>query len=116
MPSTHRDFTGDLRAARGENVTFTVNGEQYDAIPDAPAGLFLDFSAVADGTPKEQVQVFLGFFDAVLLPDSRERFAKNMRNGENPITMPILNEVASWLMEVYSGRPPEQSRSSSRKR
>jgi hypothetical protein len=105
----HKDFTSARRAEQGESVTFTLNGESYEAAADAPGGALLDIAAQAgDETANDgaRAMAIATFLDSVLLPDSAERFADRFRDPLNPITLEQAVEVLQWLVgEVYVGRP-----------
>lgn len=112
----HKDFEADRRIDRGETVTFTLNGEGYEAAADAPGGAILDVAATAtdDSLPDGRRAMAIGtFLDAVLLPESAERFADRFRDPTNPITLEQATELLTWLVEeVYVGRPTARSRPS----
>jgi hypothetical protein len=104
----HKDFQSARRAHTGEAITFTVNNQTYEAIPDAPAAALLDATALADGSSVEKMRAIGEFLDKVLLPESRERLERAMRSQDATwnVTLEDAIEVVRWLVsEVYVGRP-----------
>jgi len=109
----HRDFEQARRVDTGEVVTFTLNGEEYSAWPDAPGGLILDLAKASmdtEATNAAQVAAAAAFLEATLVPESAERFAAAMRDPANPITFDQAAAVMEWLLEeAYTARPTEPS-------
>lgn len=52
-------------------------------------------------------EAFITLLKAVILDDEWVKFDKLVR--ENDVTLEILSEIASWLLEAYSNRPTEPS-------
>ena len=88
---------------RNEAFTFDVDGEEFTAVGRAPAGPLLDVAAARD--TETRVRTMMDFLDAVLVPDSAERFARRLRDPVDPIDATTLMEVAEYLIERYSRRP-----------
>jgi hypothetical protein len=107
----HREFNTHRRQASGERVTFNIpnadgTADVFDCAADPPGGVMLDVANISEGSRGEQVLAIGRLLDGVLLPDSRDRFEKRMRDPLNPITLDDAIDVVSWLaQEVYSGRP-----------
>jgi len=119
--------------AAKEPIRFEIDDEMFEAAPQIGASILQDMIEAAnlqstlsvnpDGLNKEAMFKVaealstvsgkaMNFLDAVLLPESRDRFAVKMRATENPITIEMAFEVWRWLMEQYGSRPTGPSLSS----
>lgn len=85
-----------------EPVTFMIDEDEFEAIPSnrLPAGsLAKYFAAVSDSKIFEAQELF---FKAVLTDESYKRFEERINSMENPITIGVMGDIASWLLgEVY---------------
>lgn len=107
----HRSFSP---APGGEPVTFDFgDGEEFVAVPRAPAALFLDMADIATRSAGERVHAVAEFLDLVVTPESRERLTVRMRDPLRPVDLEQLVDVVKWLIEVYAGRPTEPDSPSS---
>ena len=148
------DFTHLREARAGKAIAIPLNGTTYHAIPDPPADLVLEAvageSAVdpdmarrweADPTSLTNAEAIavaaagrqerrkrMRFLDAVLEPDSAERWARNMAplpDDPKPtpaqrkkwqaehITFEQAQAVYQHLLSMYSGGRPTEAPSSS---
>lgn len=85
-------------------ITFDVDGEEFESIPAdrLPAGaLAVYFKNINEGN------LFVAhdsFFNTVLTEDSYKRFSERLNSKEDPITVQVLGEIASWLLgDEYMG-------------
>lgn len=113
----HKVFETQRRASSGERVTFEIpagSGQIYEAIPDAPGGVFLDTAKLQSGG-FSSIAAIGDFFETVLLPESRDRFEKALRSPDPTVMIGLDDaaEILRWLMsEVYIGRPTAPASSS----
>lgn len=107
-----KDFTLDA-----PEIKFRIAGENFDASPALSATLLQTVSDVVDSftddkdtTMMEKLNGLINFCDAILIGDSKERFAKIAPTLDlNRQIMPLLY----WLLEAYGLRPTEVSSDSS---
>ena len=118
--SVNGDQAPDLGAdfAFRHPIPFKIHGEIFHGVPDLPAGMLFDmasmFSDVKGGSGiGTQFETLDRFFQLLLVPESYERFKERMRDPERPITIGIMMAVMRYLIEQMTGRPTEQSSSSS---
>lgn len=93
-----------------EGTPFEIDGDVFVARPaaDLPGGILLDLAATMTGDTSEQTLAMFSFLRLALEPESVALLEKRLRDPERPIPIPMVGEVATWLMEeVYSGRPTE---------
>lgn len=105
-------------------IEFELLDQVLYATPQVPGVVLLDFIAVASDIEEEDVEnedaekgaevvsKIMPFFKAVLLPDSYKTFLKLTMSQENIIELPDLLEIFSWLMEKYTNRPLDGSKTS----
>lgn len=112
MPTT-RDFSKPRK-----RLTFTIDGEQFEAASVLPGDVYAEFVTQYSGTGEkqtyqqqhDQLKTALGL---ALLPESWERFSKRLKDKTNPIDDDQLSEVILWLLEEYGMRPTQPSQLSS---
>lgn len=97
--------------AISEPVTFSIDEDEFEAIPAnrLPAGVLVKyFEAVNESKIFEAQELF---FKAVLTEVSYKLFNDRLNSVENPITITVMGEIATWfLSEVYlSGEVTEES-------
>lgn len=87
-----------------EPITFNVDEEEFEAIPAdrLPAGALADyFQHINEGN---LFKAHDSFFETVLTEDSYKRFNDRLHSKENPITVQVLGDIASWLLgDEYMG-------------
>ena len=94
-----------------EPITFSVDGDEFEAIPAdrLPAGaLATYFSHIQAG---DLFKAHDAFFETVLTEDSYARFNERLNSKENPITVSVLGDIASWLLgdEYMGGKATEEA-------
>lgn len=101
MTSTrHRSFSTTVDK---EPITFDVDGEEFTAVPDLPGGVLLD---IAQTLMKRDFSIegLNSFFNAAIVPDDHERFAKMIRKEAGP-GLDVLVDITKFLVEEYTGFP-----------
>lgn len=95
-----------------EPIEFDVNGEVFQAHPRISGWVLLDIaSAVNDDSSSGsgRADAFRRLISQALVPDSIDRFIKVV---SDPVSGPDVNgliEIATWLIDQYTGRPTEPS-------
>lgn len=101
----------EFNRSRAEPVRFSMDGDIFDAVPEIPANLMVDLvdKLTTPATdPSGQFKQALDVLRQLLTPDSRETFERRLSDPANPISLPQLTELTSWLLgEVYGGRPTQ---------
>lgn len=110
---------------------FKLDPDVFECAAKLPAGVVQDVSALRKGVLLIQSQqaagiepdeefverlntTFFGMLDVILLRESAERFAKRMRDPENPIDTEDIQRFIAWVIEAYGGgRPTTPSSDSS---
>lgn len=95
-----------------EPITFDVDGEEFEALPAdrLPAGALADyFQHINDGN---LFKAHDAFFKTVLTDDSYTRFNTRLHSTENPITVNVLGDIASWLLgdEYMGGKASDEDK------
>jgi hypothetical protein len=109
-----KDFTLDA-----PEIKFAIAGENFDASPALSAVLLQQISDIVDVFTDsddktlsmiDKINKLIEFCDAILIGDSKERFAKIAPGLDlQRQIMPLLY----WLLEAYGIRPTEVSSDSS---
>jgi hypothetical protein len=102
-----RDFT----AAR-KSIRFRIDSDIFDAVPDIPAQVLLDFALEmehAGESPQQAIQAMTRVVGILLTRPSAELFLARMSDPDNPISAEQLQHIMPWLMEQYGMRPTEPS-------
>lgn len=97
---------------RVEPIPFEVNGELFHAHPRISGWVLLDIAGAINDESSSgsgRADAFRRLISQALLPDSIDRFIKVV---SDPATGPDVNglvEIATWLIDQYTGRPTEPS-------
>lgn len=102
-----RDFS-----RKRENITFTIDGEVFEAVPALPGDVLAEFAVRFTGTEDtDDLSVRLSQWKAalelVLQPESYARFTARMKDPERPIELEQSSEIIVWLLEQYGMRPTQ---------
>lgn len=109
----HKDFGAPLKMSDFEPVTFTICGEEFTCHPAVQGSVLLKFIAGADSNNGGRAaEAMRWFFAQVMSEDEVQRFYDLIDGDEYVIDMQQLAEISSWLVETYSARPTEPSKSS----
>lgn len=93
---TTKDFTTPVTEA----ITFTIDGEEFSALPASklPSGTVIKYLNNSTASPIESL---LDFLTVVLDEDSSKRFEERVEGTDNPIPFGLLSEIASWIVGEY---------------
>lgn len=99
---------------RSDPVQFSMDGDTFEAVPEIPAYVLAElverFSTATTTDAAAQFKQMLSVIRQLLVPDSRDLFERRLSDGANPISLPQLQELITWLMgEVYGARPTPPS-------
>lgn len=108
-----RDFGSGSKIT--EPLSFKLYDEEFHCKPALQGKVLLDMVSTANSTDTAvAADLIETFFANALVPESLERFKKLLEDPEKIVTVDILGEITSWLVEQYSGRPtsgPQESAS-----
>lgn len=112
-PPAARDFS-----RKRTRLTFTVDGEEFEAAPALPGDIYAEFVTRYNGTAatdtyQQQHDLMKSALELVLLPDSYSRFADRLKDRANPIDDDQMADVVLYLLEAYGLRPTQPSQLSS---
>lgn len=112
-PPGTRDFSRPRK-----RLTFTIDGETFEAAPVLPGDIYAEFVTRYNGTAdtdtyQQQHDLMKSALELVLLPDSYARFADRLKDRANPIDDDQMADVVLWLLEAYGLRPTQPSQLSS---
>jgi hypothetical protein len=105
----HKSFT---RAKKREPVTFDLDGDTFECVRKMPMSLTRKISALGDAENSNvnaKLDLFMEILEGLMLDHSYELFNKRLSDKTNPIDVEELSDIIEWLIEVYTGRPLEQS-------
>lgn len=99
-------------------LTFTIDGELFEAAPVLPGDIYAEFVTHYNGTAdtdtyQQQHDLLKGALKLALLPESYDRFANRLKDKERPIDDDQMADVILWLLEAYGLRPTQPSQPSS---
>lgn len=91
-----------------ENVEFDVDGEDFIAVPPnrLPANVLIRYSEkVQEG---KLYEAHRDFFNRALVEESAARFEAKLSSGDTPVTLPMMIEIAEYLISAYSDFAPKK--------
>ena len=94
-------FTSAARREAGEEIKFTLDGEDYLFTPPKTVPVFL----AADKNPAEWARVRLNWLSHGLPEDQAQRIHDRLMDFDDALDYGTLSEVINYLMEEMSGRP-----------
>jgi len=109
-----KDFSSTRRSLK-----FRVDDDVFEAAPDIPAELALDYADYAEQLASEgvsgakQKEVIHALLRMVLFPESADRFIARLSDRRNPIGQAKIGQITTWLFEEYGLRPTEPDSASS---
>lgn len=110
----HKDFGSPRTMADYKPVTFTLADQEFTCKPAVQGAVLLKFIADADSNQGGRAaDAMRNFFRDVMGDEEVERFYALIDGDDYIFDMEALAEITSWLVETYSARPTEPSKSSS---
>lgn len=106
-------------SSRRKSLPFKVDDDVFEAAPDIPAELAIEFADMAEkaeksSTVEDQIALVHSMFKMILFPDSAERFIARLRDTQRPIGTGRMMKIVAWLYEEYGLRPTESDSRSAR--
>lgn len=118
----HRDFSANLDEVVQNRPTFRLQGVDFLCKPQLAwktMARAINAMDTASEDPEELEAALLGFFDVVLVKAARPKMRELMDVEDDdeddavPVSLKQLTDIVRWLVEVYTGRPTEESSDSS---
>lgn len=96
-----------------EPLLLQVNDQKFK-VRGAMSGVrLLNLVRAMDGTgDNDSASEMLKFIETSLLVEDRERGMHYLTESDPPVTLTVLTEIITWLIECYSGKATESSTSS----
>jgi len=82
-----------------------LNGVSLACIDALPPGIYLD---LVEGFKGNIVVASIKFLQGVVIPEDRAKLDAVLYNTENVCPWPELSDVATKVLQEYSGRPTER--------
>lgn len=132
MTQRHRDFDVDPDAS-AEPITFTLLGQPFTCVPEAPAAVLTDFVDAATEGGARAASSLVALLEGVVVdycsicaqqppglavvdhdcrPDV-ERLVRLLHSKETAVPIGVLGDLVMWLAGEYTGRPTQPSSASS---
>lgn len=109
MATKFKDF-GSSKTDELDEVKFKLYGEEFNCRKAIQGKVLLEVAGSFDGENVTNANdVIEQFFEAVLEPESHERFNALLHDPDKIVTVEELGEITGWLVEQYSGRPTQES-------
>jgi hypothetical protein len=116
----HRDFDAARRERQAKRVPvqFTLGGERFTLLPVIPIGSAFDLIDAPEITSSDDmgstaVRALCSFIAGSLADGQTERWEAVLRSTADPVDPESILEVATYITEVYTGRPTGPSTGSS---
>lgn len=93
-------------------ITFKLHGEEFHCIPEVQGKVMLELIAESAGDIVSTGEVMTKFFSKVLKKDSLKKFNELLDSSDKIVSIEVLSDITSWLVEEYSNRPSERSEES----
>lgn len=105
-----RDFS-----RRVSEIDFTADGERHVCRPALPPESVQELLAlVRHENIKTDLTVMLKIFDIIMEPEEATKIAERFKKtSKNPLGLPQVLDIVTWLVEEYTSRPTTPSASSS---
>lgn len=112
-PPGPRDFS-----RKRKRLTFTIDGDQFEAASVLPGDVFAEFVTLYNSTGdtetyQQQHDLLKQALNLALLPESWQRFTDRLKDKTRPIDDDQMSDVVLWLLEEYGLRPTQPSPPSS---
>jgi hypothetical protein len=108
--SRFKDFGSPENSEGLESFKFKLYNEEFQCKPKMQGKTLLKFaSASSSDDSGESSKAITDFFDAVLLPESKERFNALLEDEYKIVSVETLGEILGWIVEAYSARPTQES-------
>ena len=107
-----KDF-GAGTGADQDDISFMLYGQTFHCVPQMQGQTLIDFAVIANGADSgAQAAMVNKFFQATIIPGDYEKFNALCQAPETIVTVEVLVDIVTWIMEQYANRPKEDTVSS----
>lgn len=104
-----RDFDAMLAEKAAGRPTFKVGGQEFTLRKKLPWTKWIQLMAVMRDENVDEKKSTEEFFNSVLVRDDRQRFLDLLESDDDEdedavIGMDQLDDLTSWIMEVFTGK------------
>lgn len=115
LPKRTRSFDS-APAVEGEETApvaplgFTLAGEDFEVLPEAPGILILEFiEATSSGQNGAAAKALVNFLKEVTTEEEWARLSAVLHDPKNKIDIKKISDIVSYLTEQYAARPTSAS-------
>jgi hypothetical protein len=116
-----KEFTVAAKAQADEDaeveapIEFKIGEEVFRAYRPTAGQIAVMTSRMDDlSTDMEKLAAIIDFFVGCLDKESNRILSRKLMDRDDPFEMEDVNDILSWLMEQWSGRPTQPSSASAR--
>ena len=111
--SRHKDFGAPVLPEKLEPVSFDLYGKTFQCYKQINGIALLRFVKEANAEDGARAtQALLDIFHRVMNDDEYARFEELCQDPDTIVPVETLSDIISFLIEVYTDRPTEQSEAS----
>lgn len=109
-----KSFSGGRNVDDYEPLEFDLEDESFVCKPAVQGAVLLEFVAAADSdSGGRSAQALYDFFKECMDEAEYRRFDDYLKNPKMIFDFEVLGDIAGWLVEEYTTRPTQPSKSSS---
>lgn len=109
-PDRHKDFGKPVLQDEMEPVSFDLYGKTFNCYKQIHGVTLLRFVKEASSEDGARAtEAMLTIFKRVMPSEEYARFEELCDDPDTVVPVETLGEIIGWLMEVYTGRPTEES-------
>lgn len=113
MTNRFKDFGRPVKQDEMEPVAFDLYGQTFNCYKQIHGVTLLRFVKEANSEDGGRAtSALLDVFQRVMPDEEYKRFEALCDDPETVVPVETLGEIVAWLMEVYAGRPTQQSEAS----
>ena len=92
-----------------EPLTIKIDDDEFTLLPPTSGQMALIIATMNEDNAKSQIAGVIDFIDAVLADEDRHRFRKRLFKRNDPLDLETVQDIISYAVETWSGRPTESS-------
>lgn len=108
-----KKFGNGTKLSDYEPLNFEVGGQVFECKPAIQGSVLLEFVRDADSdSGGDSARALYNFLESSMTPEEYKKLQDVLRDPEIIISIELIGEIVSWLVEEYSARPttrPEDS-------
>ena len=92
-----------------EPLAITIDDDEFTLLPPTGAQMALIIATMNEEDSRSQIAGVVDFIDAVMEDADRHRFRKRLFKRNDPLDLEVVQDVISYCVGEWSGRPTESS-------